>query len=89
MRKGNHFYGRTGIVIAVLLLLITVILPSNIQAQTLDTHDAYIYPINGGTPRWQAFTTHDEMLKACQIPEGILSTMSTSGLVETVLNYPI
>jgi hypothetical protein len=51
--------------------------------------DVYVYPIKGGTPEWQAFTTHDEMLKACQVPETILNTMSTAGLVETVLTYPL
>ncbi|HAH05472.1 MAG TPA: hypothetical protein DCM05_02930 [Elusimicrobia bacterium] len=32
---------------------------------------------------------HEEMLKACRVPEPILQKMSTAGLVETVLNYPL
>jgi hypothetical protein len=51
--------------------------------------DAYDYPIKPGTDEWKAFGSHDEMLQACQIPESILKDMSTAGLVETVLNYPL
>ncbi len=49
----------------------------------------YDYPVKGGTEEWKAFTSLDEMLEACQIPESILKKMSTAGLVETVLNYPL
>jgi hypothetical protein len=38
---------------------------------------------------WAAFTSHAEMVEACQIPESILQDMSTAGLVETVLDYPL
>ena len=51
--------------------------------------DAYDYPIKPGTDEWKAFGSHEEMLKACQIPEGLLHRMSTTTLVETVLNYPL
>ena len=51
--------------------------------------DAYDYPIKPGTDEWKAFGSHEEMLKACQIPEEILHRMSTTALVETVLNYPL
>jgi hypothetical protein len=50
---------------------------------------AYDYPIKPGTDEWKAFGSHEEMLKACQIPEKLLHRMSTTGLVETVLNYPL
>jgi hypothetical protein len=53
------------------------------------TTEAYEYPVKPGTDAWRAFTTHEEMLKACQIPESTLRTVSTEGLVETVLNYPL
>jgi hypothetical protein len=51
--------------------------------------DAYDFPIKGGTPAWAAFQTHDEMVAACQVPEPILRDMSTVGLIETCLNYPL
>ena len=59
------------------------------KANNSEISDAYNYPVKPGTDAWRAFTTHEEMLKACQIPESTLRTMSTEGLVETVLNYPL
>ena len=50
--------------------------------------DAYQYPIKPGTKEWKLIVGHDERVKACQIPESVLKTMSTAGLVETVLTYP-
>ena len=34
--------------------------------------DAYDFPVKPGTKEWAAFTTHEEMVDACQIPESIL-----------------
>ena len=51
--------------------------------------DAYEFPIRPGMKEWKALSSHPEMLKACQIPEPLLRKMSTSGLIETVLNYPL
>lgn len=51
--------------------------------------DVYDFPMKPGTPAWEALNSHDEMLKVCQIPEETLRRMSTEGLVETVLNYPL
>ena len=51
--------------------------------------DLYDFPIKPGTEEWKAMVSHDEMLKACQVPELVLQKMSTEGLVETVLNYPL
>ena len=51
--------------------------------------DAYEFPIRPGMKEWKALSSYAEMLKACQIPEPILQKMSTAGLIETVLNYPL
>ena len=51
--------------------------------------DAYDYPVKPGTDAWKALGSHADMLNACQIPETTLNGMSTAGLVETVLNYPL
>jgi len=53
------------------------------------TSDVYDYPIKPGTNEWKALGSHEEMLRACQIPEGLLHGMSTAALVETVLSYPL
>ncbi len=57
--------------------------------QASNESDAYDYPVKGGTNEWRKLTSHDEMLEVCQIPDTILKRMSTAGLVETVLNYPL
>jgi len=51
--------------------------------------DIYEYPVKPGTSEWKALHSSAEMLKVCQIPEKLLRRMSTAGLVETVLNYPL
>lgn len=51
--------------------------------------DAYDYPVRGGSEEWASLDSHPDMVEACQIPESILSDMSTAGLVITVLNYPL
>ncbi len=59
------------------------------QAPVASPSDAYDYPVKPGTQAWKDLPSHDEMLRVCQVPEDILLKMSTAGLVETVLNYPL
>jgi len=47
------------------------------------------YPVKPGTPRWEAFKTHDEMVKAVQVPNEVLNTLTTKELIEVCLNYPL
>jgi len=49
----------------------------------------YDYPVKPGTTEWKAFTSRDQKQEACQIPQSILSSMSTPDLLETCLNYPL
>jgi hypothetical protein len=53
------------------------------------TSEVYEYPVKPGTDEWKALGSHEEMLRACQIPEELLHRMSTAALVETVLDYPL
>lgn len=50
--------------------------------------DAYKYPILPGTDEWKKFGSTAEMVEACQIPAEILKSISTEGLLESLLNYP-
>jgi hypothetical protein len=89
--KNNRWFYFVGIVSLSLLMLkmpLHPIVQMN-SAQAASASDAYDYPIKGGTEEWKAFETHDDMLGACQIPQSILKSMSTKGLVETVLEYPL
>jgi len=36
-----------------------------------------------------AYTSHQEMIDACEIPEETLRQMTTQALLESVLNYPL
>jgi len=76
-----------GVFFAVLAVFLLVSLPP--YGGETSASDAYDYPIKPGTDEWKAFGSHEEMLKACQIPEELLHRMSTTALVETVLNYPL
>ena len=58
---------------------------SNVET-VIDT--PYEYPVTPYDEEWSKFATKEAMLKACQIPENILSRMSTEALLETVLDYP-
>lgn len=55
------------------------------------TTDAYEFPITQDkTPdKWKEFESTPEMAKVCQVPEDILKNISTQGLIETCLNYPL
>jgi len=51
--------------------------------------DTYKYPILPGTPAWANLKTGEEMLQACQIPDSVLPTISTEGLVQSWLDMPL
>ncbi len=65
------------------VLLFTVLITSNIYCQV------YNFPVKPGTNEWRQFQTHDEMIRHCQIPDSIISSMSTKDLLESYLNYPL
>jgi hypothetical protein len=70
----------------IVLLILTGCAKQTGNSEIIDVYD---FPVKPGSQEWAAFTSHDEMSKICQIPEALLSKMSTKGLVETVLNYPL
>ncbi|WP_143080421.1 hypothetical protein [Hymenobacter arizonensis] len=51
--------------------------------------DAYRYPLRPGTAAWAQLRTGQQMLDTCQLPPAVLATISTPGLVETCLEYPL
>ena len=50
---------------------------------------AYEYPIQPNTAEWSNFKSTAEKVEASQIPAAILNKLTTSALVETVLNSPL
>lgn len=87
MKKYSVIYRFTGLLIisALLLNMAACVKPADKSAVS----DVYDYPVKPGTAAWKTLGGHVEMLKACQIPQSKLNTLSTAGLVETVLNYPL
>ncbi|MEP6713708.1 MAG: hypothetical protein ABJA37_14875 [Ferruginibacter sp.] len=55
-------------------------------AQQTDT--PYDYPIKLNTEKWQTLKSVDDMYEACQIPQDVLSKISTTSLIQSCLNYP-
>jgi hypothetical protein len=47
------------------------------------------YPVKPGTAEWAAFTSGQQMLDACQIPQKILQTLGTEDLAGICMNYPL
>ncbi|MDR0667996.1 MAG: hypothetical protein LBF90_05195 [Prevotellaceae bacterium] len=50
--------------------------------------DSYNYPVYPGMPEWSEFTTAEEMIVACQVPENILNEMSTQAIIQAIWEYP-
>ena len=76
------------LVLGVLLLCssMTMAVPA---LNVYDIDEPYVYPIVPGTPEWVALDSRVTKGQVCQIPEDILSRMTTSALLETVLDYPL
>lgn len=49
----------------------------------------YDYPVKRGTSEWYSIKTYDSLRKVCQIPSNIVDKMSTSLLLESIINYPL
>ncbi|HPQ22235.1 MAG TPA: hypothetical protein PK147_10310 [Saprospiraceae bacterium] len=55
----------------------------------LHPKDAYDYPIVPGTPEWIALSSGDEMFAVTQVPVKEAKKMSTDGLIQTWMTYPL
>lgn len=53
---------------------------------TIDT--PYDYPVRPGTPEWLQYANVLGRRRACEVPEEILTHMTTEALLQTVLDYP-
>lgn len=51
--------------------------------------DTYTYPILPGTNEWKELRSLAEKVEVSQIPTKRLKSISTQGLLETLLNYPL
>jgi len=53
-----------------------------------DIIDEYIYPVRPGTEAWSNLRTETERFNAMQLPDSILQSISTWGLIRTCFNLP-
>ena len=51
--------------------------------------DTYMYPLRPGMPEWAEIQTGAEMYEVTQVPDSVLQVISTEGLLETWLTYPL
>lgn len=84
------------ILAVVLILPMLAVLPLSVAALSItadsDVYDIdvlYSYPVARGSEEWTSLKSHAERVAVCQIPESILSRLTTEALLETVLNYPL
>jgi hypothetical protein len=47
------------------------------------------YPVKPGTAEWKQFQSNEEMVRACQIPEDVLTYITTEELADICLQYPL
>ncbi len=82
---------KISIVLALLLLCgIFIISMQSINAESIYSIDEkYDYPIDLGTNSWQSLKTHQEKVEVSQIPNEILKELSTSALLDSILDYPL
>lgn len=50
---------------------------------------SYLYPVTPGSSAWAALTTGDAKMAACQIPNTVLTNMSTDVLIQAWLDFPL
>lgn len=81
----------------ILLLLVGFIIIHFSCSKTIETpdctvystpKDAYVYPIKPGSTAWLALGTTDARVKASQIPDSVLSGMSSAALIQSWLDFP-
>ncbi|MBO9561696.1 MAG: hypothetical protein J7621_02945 [Niastella sp.] len=53
------------------------------------TDNKYVFPVKPGSAAWRAFTTHKQMEEATQLPQNVLTSLTTKALLETCLDYPL
>ncbi|MES2650699.1 MAG: hypothetical protein V4663_03110 [Bacteroidota bacterium] len=69
-----------------LFLFLILFAFSRLWGQNITDYD---YPIKPGSSVWKNFKSTQEMVDACQIPEGVLKKLSTKDLLKVCLKYPL
>ena len=71
-----------------LILVLALSLPGAVLADEIESsEEAHVYPVLPGSDEWRAMSL-EERLASCEVSTKEVEGMTTSALVETVLNYP-
>jgi hypothetical protein len=78
----------------VLLLFFLIVsgfaLANGIDVEAVYSFDEkYNYTIDLGTNDWKSLKTHQEKVEVSQIPDEILSKLTTTALLDSILDYPL
>lgn len=74
---------------SIFLCLVGLLTACTNLSSTQGKLNAYVFPVKPGTDEWEQIGSRQEMLAAVQIPADRIAGISTAGLVETVLAYPL
>ena len=65
------------------------VVPTCIPYESPPGLDTYIFPLRPGMPEWAEIQTGAELYDVTQVPDSVLRVISTEGLLETWLSYPL
>ena len=71
--------------IKIFLLIIILVVPVLAQQNSRK----YEFPVKPGSAKWKTLKSHAKKLEVLQVPEDILSNISTEHLLQTCMNYPL
>ena len=54
-----------------------------------EVKDKYVYPIVPGMIEWQQLESIDAAYKLCQLPDSVLKSISTPGLIDALIHAPL
>lgn len=57
--------------------------------QEWESGNQIYYPVTSDDASWKEFQTHDDMIKACNLPNVLMDSSSTDTLVGLMLDYPL
>ena len=62
---------------------------SGVDEYTVQTDEPYVFLAEKDFTAWTDIIGLENRFKACEVPETVLSSMTTEALVRTVINYPL
>jgi len=70
-------------------IIVYIFLPGICLCANAQEETKWDYPIKPGTEEWNNLTTEKARISALQIPENIITKMSTENLIDACINFPL